>query len=337
MGASSLAAIGSALFYSWWYTRGSFRSVLLCSAVCPCLGNLFYALAISYRSLAMAIGGRILVGLGSAEVVNRQLISSCVSLPFMTQASALFVTFSAAGMSLGPLLAGVLDMAAGQDTDVDLPLFFLPTKGIIFNHVTSPGFVMAGLWFLQMLALLVLFHEPLRINNASSSQEEDDDEANTTKNAKPGAASNYGSIDQAPTTKKAIVRGGGDGWCEQCRTVISLIFQNSALPITMLLFGLIELVDEVLISSCAMVCRRYFGWRSSRAGFLLASLGALILPAHFVVERASHRYEERAIMKVSTIVKHLIQFTLRSTNNICQIQNDHHNNFRGSTLWVSSV
>jgi len=71
-----------------------------------------------------------------------------------------------------------------------------------------------------------------------------------------------------------------------------------ALPVTMLLFGYIELVDEVLISSCAMVCRRYFNWHGSRAGLLIAALGALVLPAHYFVEGASHRYEERAIMKV---------------------------------------
>jgi len=58
------------------------------------------------------------------------------------------------------------------------------------------------------------------------------------------------------------------------------------------------MADEVLISSCSMVCRRYFGWHGSTAGLIIASLGALVLPADFVVEKASHVFSERKIMKV---------------------------------------
>lgn len=103
IGASSFAALFSAFLYSFWYTSGSFRSALLFSALCPFVGNLMYALAISYDSMQLAIWGRILVGFGSAEVANRQIISTCVSFQSMTRACALFVTASAVGMSIGPL------------------------------------------------------------------------------------------------------------------------------------------------------------------------------------------------------------------------------------------
>lgn len=68
---------------------------------------------------------------------------------------------------------------------------------------------------------------------------------------------------------------------------------------TITLFGFIEMADEVLISSCSMVVRRYFDWHGNVAGFLIASLGALVLPAHFVVEKAVHYYSERKILFVS--------------------------------------
>lgn len=108
IGASSLSAIFAAFFYSVWYTRSSFWTALAFSALCPLLGNLLYAFAITYNSMKMALIGRILCGFGSAEVVNRQLISACVSYQTMTKASALFVSVSAAGMSVGPLIAGEL-------------------------------------------------------------------------------------------------------------------------------------------------------------------------------------------------------------------------------------
>jgi len=75
------------------------------------------------------------------------------------------------------------------------------------------------------------------------------------------------------------------------------MFQNPGLPVTLALFCYIEMADEVLISSCAMATKRYFGWHGSTAGLIIASLGALILPADFLVERASHRFSERKIMK----------------------------------------
>jgi hypothetical protein len=124
VGASSLMAIFAAFLYSWWYTRYSFQSALLWSAICPCVGNMMYSLAISYQSMSMAIAGRLMVGLGSAEVVNRQLISTCVSFDSITSASAYFVAAGASGMSIGPLMAAVLDMSTGYDVDVDLPLPF---------------------------------------------------------------------------------------------------------------------------------------------------------------------------------------------------------------------
>jgi hypothetical protein len=249
--------------------------------------------------MQIAIWGRILVGFGSAEVVNRQLISACVSFRTMTQASALFVSASAMGMSVGPLLAAILDMVAGRDLTVDLKLPLLPTGGIIFNHVTSPGFVMAALWFLEMLALVFLFREPERINGSGR-----DNKGGMVSfdSDRDGDATEYGTGDLDESLKSPRSRRSTGPWKNawaQLVLIKNLIFSNMALPVTLLLFGFIELTDEVLISSCSMVVHRYFSWNGSRAGFLLASLGALVLPAHYVVERASHRYSERKIMKVS--------------------------------------
>ena len=52
-----------------------------------------------------------------------------------------------------------------------------------------------------------------------------------------------------------------------------------------------------------MIVKRYFSWHGSRAGFIIASLGALVIPAHFIVERASRVYSERRIMKYSILCK----------------------------------
>lgn len=302
IGASSFSAMFSAFLYSLWYTRSTFKSALIFSALCPLLGNLMYGLAVSYDSMPMAIAGRILCGFGSAEVLNRQLISACVSFDVMTKASALFVAFGASGMSIGPLIAGILDMTAGRDYRVDLPLPFTPVGGLVWNDVTAPGFVMAVLWAVQLIFLIFLFDEPHRINtemvDAAVADEDHDSEDRKTSQKVHDYGSMASSDEISVSGKPVQCMGPGDFWRE-IQSTWKLIFSNPGLPITLLIFSYIEMADEVIISSCSMVVRRYFGWHGSAAGFFIASLGALVLPAHFVVEIASRYYSERRILLVS--------------------------------------
>lgn len=266
IGASSLSAIFSALFYSLWYSKLSVKSALIFSTLCPIAGNIMYVVALSQKSFKMALIGRVLVGFGSAEVINRQLISSCVHLNYMTSASVQFVVASALGMSIGPLLAAILDQFAGRDFEIDFNLPYV--GGIIFDHVSSPGFLMAGLWFIQLLSIIFGFSEPFRING----------------------------LNEAKKKKKP------ESFLSKLKTTFGLVFKSPALPLTLLIFAYIEMICEVLISSCALISSQYFGWNASLAGFFIACLGALVLPAHFVVERTSRSFEERSIMKVCTSV-----------------------------------
>jgi hypothetical protein len=301
IGASSLSAFFAAFLFSLWYTKSTFKSALICSAISPVVGNLLYALAISCNSMSMAVVGRILVGFGSAEVVNRQLISSCVSFEGMTKASALFVTADAIGMSIGPLIAGILAILSRRDMDVDLNMPFLPAGGIIYNNITSPGFFMSVLWLIELLALVCFFREPDRTNGSdtlsdwSSAENEDfenGDKVDSEDDELPLDKAGYGSVssDENGFDRKP--------WflLADLKYTAELVFKNAGFPLVVLLFGYIEMTCEVLISSCSMVIRRYFGWHGSVAGFMIASLGALVLPAHFVVEKASHYYSERQIL-----------------------------------------
>lgn len=285
IGMSSFSAIIAALMYSFWYTKSSFKSALIFSSICPLFGNLIYALAISYDSMILAIGGRFLCGFGSAEVINRQLISTCVSFKQITRASAFFVASSAMGMSIGPLIAAILDNTAGRDVLVDFHLPFTPAGGIIFNSVTSPGFVMALLWFGELLLLVFFFNEPDRINATLEEDNMDMDRRSTE--ASFLVKVDYGSMDARGDSKTSTSSLNSDndsdsltfspetvhhekGFWGEIKSAASLIMANQGLPVTLLLFCYIELADEVLISSCSMVVRRYFGWNASAAGFLVA-------------------------------------------------------------------
>lgn len=260
--------------------------------------------------MPMGMFGRFLVGLGSAEVVNRQLISACVSYENLTSASAYFVAAGASGMSIGPLLAAILDMFAGRDTQVDLHLPMTPARGIIFDHVTSPGFVTAGLWMVQGLALVLFFREPIRIHSGAEGGDMQSERSEASLDGRVKATLERVGVSLTDEETAPLIIETGNVldertiwqrmWSELV-TMKKLVFSNMALPVTLLIFGFIELADEVLISSCSMVCRRYFSWHGSTAGFIIASLGALVLPAHFVVEKAVNHFEERSIIKVLLI------------------------------------
>jgi len=229
----------------------------------------------------------------------------------MTRASAFFVAAGAMGMSIGPLIAAILDDTTGRDFLVDIHLPFNPAGGIIFNSVTSPGFFMAVLWLAELLCVIYFFNEPDRINGRVEEDEQDMDDTETIYLTKM----DYGSIEHgSPNASKGSLNSDHDndngslssgslkyaeGFWGEIMSAASLILMNQGLPVTLLLFCYIELADEVLISSCSMVVRRYFGWHAAGAGYLVASLGALVLPANFVVEVFSRRVSERFIMKTS--------------------------------------
>ncbi len=215
IGGASLAAFFGGFLYSWWYTRFTFKSALMFSASLSVVGNLLYALALSFHSIKVAFIGRMLVGLGSAEVVNRQIISSCVHYNSMTRASASFVVASALGMSVGPLLAALLDDFSGRDVYVDYYIPYWVPKiggtGIVINNVTSPAIVMALLWFLELVATIFSFTEPERINSFKKREDQEN-----------------------------------KSWLSELKEIKDLIFSKAAIQITLLIYCYIEMVSKIM-------------------------------------------------------------------------------------------
>ncbi|ETV65877.1 hypothetical protein, variant [Aphanomyces astaci] len=151
VGMTPVASMLSAVLYSWWANR-SFRNPLLFSTVCLVLGNLLYALALSYNSISMVLVGRLLNGFGGARSINRRYIADNYSREERTGASALFVTYSALGMSAGPAMAAVLNYIPD-----DLRVF-----GYLVTIETSPGWLMFVVWSVYCVAIVAFFQEPNR-------------------------------------------------------------------------------------------------------------------------------------------------------------------------------
>ena len=192
------------------------------------------------------------------------------------------------GMSIGPLVAAILEDTTGRDLLVDFRLPFTPAGGIIFNSVTSPGFLMATLWLAQLSALILLFSEPDRINGTVEVGDNHNkldaeklpllyNDSGSLKGGKRSTDSISSSIcsfqdldSVSPCPESEFRKPGVLG---EIVSTWSLVLVNPGLPVTLLLFCYIELACEVLISSCSMVVRRYFDWDASAAGFLVARYG----------------------------------------------------------------
>ncbi|KAL7491615.1 hypothetical protein ACHAWT_000904 [Skeletonema menzelii] len=87
-----------------------FRTPLMLSALFPLIGNILYSLSVKKKSLEMALIGRLLVGLGSAEVLNRRLVSTVLPNESVNAEVASLVKKSMLAVTAGLLIGALVDV-----------------------------------------------------------------------------------------------------------------------------------------------------------------------------------------------------------------------------------
>jgi len=302
-------------------------------------GNLLYSYAITANCVWVAICGRIFVGFGSAETVNRQIIAYSVPVKYIGMVSAGFVAASALGMSIGPFFAAILDASTGRDTLTDINIL----GGIVIDNITSPGFFMAALWLLQFLSLSVFFREPNTVGGGKEKMNIDDHvnaadckdlseckpllrsvsdvHVDLKETYAPPAKSTFDSPYSSLSSAKEL-----EPRSKKCRSIASklsrvwkIVTHNITLPIMLALFAFIEFTDEIIISSCSLVTGEYFKWNAVYAGFMVAALGLLVLPANIFVEYLSRTCDERRIMQYSLLLTGVSLFALLNFESVVSV------------------
>ncbi|CAK4680393.1 unnamed protein product [Aphanomyces euteiches] len=267
VGMTPVASMLSAVLYSWWANR-SFRNPLIFSTLCLVLGNLLYAIALSYNSITMVLVGRVLNGFGGARSINRRYIADNYSREERTGASALFVTYSALGMSAGPALAAILN--------------YIPDDVRIFGYLvtveTSPGWLMFVIWSVYCIAILVFFQEP--------------DRSAREKLTKSTITIEEGSVSEnTPLARKV-----------SSALPLSSLWSNVPVVATLVIYVVLKLVLEILITSATTIVDWYFAWSSTSAGVFLAFLGLLMFPANVLVGYLSYRYVDGELILYSEVL-----------------------------------
>ena len=129
IGTMPWAAMFSTVSYSVSSDR-EYRAPLLTSGVLLALGNYLYSTAYREESIAMALCGRFLTGLGVPRNMKRRYIADTTPLARRTAVNAALGTVTAMGAALGaalgPATAILLDRL---DLQFDLPLCGKPGVG----------------------------------------------------------------------------------------------------------------------------------------------------------------------------------------------------------------
>ncbi|KAK4558088.1 hypothetical protein RGQ29_007733 [Quercus rubra] len=297
IGAMAVAQVFSSVYFSAWSNKTYFRPLVF-SSVVLFVGNILYALAYDFNSIAVLLIGRLFCGLGSARAVNRRYISDCVPQKIRMQASAGFVSASALGMACGPALAGLLQ--------TNFKIYKLT-----FNQDTLPGWVMAVAWLVYLIWLWISFKEPSReIEKNHIPQEsiavvvENDALENGLKQPLLASSSEDKQQDEGSEQECDESEEASKDLCRPATSIRSAYrLLTPSVKVQLLIYFMLKYVMEILLSESSVVTTYYFNWSTGTVAIFLASLGLTVLPVNIVVGNyISNMFEDRQILLASEIM-----------------------------------
>jgi hypothetical protein len=141
-------------------------------------------------------------------------------------------------------------MSAGRDEKIDVQIH-LPGSpkgsGLVFDHVTMPGFLMAFLWGMQFLAVLFLFDEPDRINSSEGGQDTRSERNNGIEIAQYGSISSS-HVEQENMCKRPSMH-------VEMMALVRVIFSNMAFPVSCILHVVTKITTCQSYLSCDLFLR----------------------------------------------------------------------------------
>jgi hypothetical protein len=294
-----------------------FRWVYLGSSLFGVVGNIIIARSALDESIAKAVLGRFLIGFGSTDVMQRQVLCWC-SKSHSSLEAARHVRYRVAGIVIG--------LMAGAAAD----LFSFTPSGVSPGGIHLTGWLMMSLWVLHSIQIVFHFRARQRVKLDSSDEstrkgevasdpgegvESDSDSSEVAEIGTPSSLLYQKSFDlpsdirlaeadpllvPAPTSpafkrKQLSVARQWKGFTSR---FLKLLMYRLCIPLSFVVHAFVAVSTEAAFTSSPIIASRYFGWSGARAAALLGSCSALILPVYFACEWIARRYEERIVMKV---------------------------------------
>ncbi|XP_071707746.1 SPX domain-containing membrane protein At4g22990-like isoform X2 [Rutidosis leptorrhynchoides] len=294
IGSMAVAQIFSSIYFSAWSNKSYFQPLVF-SSIILFVGNVMYAMAYDFNSIALLLLGRLFCGLGSSRAVNRRYISDCVPLKIRMQASAGFVSASALGMACGPALAGLLQVK-------------FKIYNITINQNTIPGWVMAVAWLLYLIWLSISFKEPAHLSQLNHTPEYNASQAESD-------ALEKGVTQPLLVSEGAHQDDDDDQECdvseepsEDSRAPVNSIraaykLLTPSVKVQLLIYFMLKYAMEILLAESSVITSYYFNWTTSRVSLFLMCLGLTVLPVNLIVgSNLSNMFEDRQILLASEIM-----------------------------------
>jgi hypothetical protein len=298
----------------------AFRWVYLGSSLFGVIGNVIVARSVVNESIANAVLGRFLIGFGSTDVLQRQVLCWCSKSHIALEAARL-VRYRVAGIVIG--------LMAGAAAD----LFSFPSTGVGSGGMHSTCWLMASLWLFHSFQIVVQFRTRQGVAFDTSDEstnrsagdfdhgEGDDSDSDSSEVAEIGTPSSLlyqKSFDLPSETRLAeadplLIPASSSParqrkylsvarqWKGFTSRLFKLLMYRLCIPLCFVVHAFVAVSTEAVFTSSPIIASRYFGWSGAHAATLLGACSALILPVYFACEWIARRYEERIVIKVLCI------------------------------------
>ena len=348
IGAPNITSLIATIFHLYLLTRrssshdikqnfASFRRLFILSSFWGIAGNAIHATAIDIESIPLAVGGRLIFGLSSAEILQRQVLTACVP-SHVVHASARLQMAQLSGMFVG-LLVGAFAEA-----------MHLTLENWGVRSLQSTSWLLMIFWMCHFVRLLFQFKAPGVDGAAKDDPEVEESTAAIVASFSDGSSTEsdtrhpssvfrpslhgdgevqadlsatYGTIASgdsknesfhgptSPGTGEATPlrrnhtneRGGKKRGVRQFRAFASrirkLLAYHVGIPVSFFILTFATFSVEVFFTGTPIITQHYFDWSGAHACLFLGGLALSTIPIHFFCERIARRYEERTVIKVN--------------------------------------
>ncbi len=321
------------------------------SALCHLLGNILYTVAYDRKSIWLAVLSRLIVGLFSFEIPNKQFVISRAR-------KSSNIVHEMARLRQTQLLSIFVGLFIGSLMAIESIKVSMYQHLFIVSFESLPGYTMFFFWTMQIIALIIspqprtraiatasinsketmmTSSEQIDLNTSASDQESQISQSQRRKSFDKRRHSridsdqskfdyymkrlerNISEVSYRQNDIKEATFDEGLSIEKSMKDVIYksrlLLLNNVAIPISMMLHTLSTMTLDIIMISLPIITHRYFDWSGSQAGYFLAILATLYIPINYAVSIMSNLYNERTILKkgcVSMIVALVIGINYQS-------------------------
>ncbi|KAL3935197.1 MAG: hypothetical protein SGBAC_009239 [Bacillariaceae sp.] len=207
---------------------------------------------------------------------------------FATMINAAFAMTTAIGAASGPGAAILLDMVPEFQ-------FTLPILGVqTFNGMTGPGFVMALLWFIYLIAIVISFKEPKR-SGLDELRQREAAEAAHSEPLQPKALSSVPSADDDDRSigSCSVASHLGENEVSEHSPMYCIKHLTRATVLCMSLIFMKRIALESIVGSTSVLTKNRYAWSIRNVGTLHLVNGIVVIPVSIFAGWLSQFYEDR--------------------------------------------